>query len=340
MALTVNAGDVKRGELLKVFPENIKIARNFGRFDETPSEESLQLMIASIKERGQLAPVRARRLRPSNELELVAGRTRYEAITWINSELPDDKKMRIDVTVFDGNEADAVEVAIAENVDSTPPTPMDRAAMIRNLKQIGKSDAEIAKAMRFKTTASVSQYRGLLSLDQKTQRLVHKGEITFSDALKLLKKPEEERKAIAEKIETALAIETLVPAELRQPAADTSESPSDPLAELIQATEAAQATQAPKSDTPVAPAPPSTPRQRRAAVSNIITGATQSKRNLSQIMEFFDPMVGAPGVDKRLQALAQEMVNLRDGLYDDDKQFERFRLLMANKSFDSTEDAE
>jgi len=337
MALTVNAGDVKRGELLKVFPENIKIARNFGRFDETPSEESLQLMIASIKERGQLAPVRARRLRPSNELELVAGRTRYEAITWINSELPDDKKMRIDVTVFDGNEADAVEVAIAENVDSTPPTPMDRAAMIRNLKQIGKSDAEIAKAMRFKTTASVSQYRGLLSLDQKTQRLVHKGEITFSDALKLLKKPEEERKAIAEKIETALAIETLVPTELRQPAADTSESPSDPLAELIQATEAAQS---PKADATAPVALPATPRQRRAAVSNIIAGATQSKRNLSQIMEFFDPMVGAPGVDKRLQALAQEMVNLRDGLYDDDKQFERFRLLMANKSFDSTEDAE
>jgi hypothetical protein len=238
------------------------------------------------------------------------------------------------------NEADAVETAIRENIERKEPTPMDRAAMIRNLKNIGKSDAEIARIMRFKTTASISQYRGLLSLDPKTQRLIHTGDVTLTDGLKLLKKPEEERKAIAEKIETALAIETLVPAELRQPAADTSDSPSDPLAELIQATEAAQATQAPKSDTPVAPVPPSTPRQRRAAVSSIIAGATQSKRNLSQIMEFFDPMVGAPGVDKRLQALAQEMVNLRDGLYDDDKQFERFRLLMANKPFDSTEDAE
>jgi ParB/RepB/Spo0J family partition protein len=339
MALTVNAGDVKRGELLKVFPENIKVGRNFGRFEDTPSEEDLQAMIESIRANGQETPIKARRIKPGNDLELVAGRTRYEAIMWINAEMPEDKKMRIDVMVFDGNESDAVETAIRENIERKDPTPMDRAAMIRNLKQIGKTDAEIAKIMRFKTTASVSQYRGLLSLDPTTQRLIHTGEVTLSDGLKLLKKPEEERKQIAEKIETALAIETLVPAEFRETPQASDDSQTDPLAELINATEAAQ-NQTKPDVRPQAAKAPATKQERKSVVKNIIAGATQAKRSLAQIMEFFDPMVGAPGVDKRLQALAQEMVNLRDGIYDDEKQFERFRLLMANKPFDSQEDAE
>jgi hypothetical protein len=203
---------------------------------------------------------------------------------------------------------------------------MDKAKSIKYLSQVGgKTTAEIAKLLRFKTPASIYQYQGLLSLDEKTRRLVHTGVITFSDALKLLKMEEDKRAEIVTQIEQE-TVET-------QPEAD----PMDALRAIGQAVidSSINATQ-PTPATASAPSKPKAdaPKKPRTTVSTLIRKSSDKpvKRSIGDVRSFFDIMIGgkASPITPQLQALAQEMINLVDGVYDDGKQVDRFELLIAN----------
>jgi len=332
MAIKVDAGKVIRGEELRVDPKEIIVGANYSRFEDTPSEDALQEMIESIKTHGQLQPIRCRRSKPENKLILVSGRTRYEAIQWINAERGEDEKMLIRVSVFDGNEADAAVEAAIENSHRNDTTPMDKARTIKYLQTIaGKSTNEIAKIMRFKTPASIYQYQGLLSLDTKTQRMVHTGVITFSDALKLLKTDEATRTDIVNQIAAESspepestevnALDELLKIDIVKPTPDASVA--DTVSQLPPPNPATPSKK--KSDAPKAP---------RTTVAKLIRQSANKpmKRSLADVREFFDVMIGgkASPISMELQAFSKEMLALIDGVYDDGKQVERFELLVAN----------
>ena len=336
MAIKVDAGKVVRGEELRVDPKEIIVGANYSRFEDTPNEDALQEMIESIQTHGQLQPIRCRRSKPENKLILVSGRTRYEAIQWINAERGEGEKMMIRVSVFDGNEADAAVEAAIENSHRNDTTPMDKARTIKYLQTVaGKSTNEIAKILRFKTPASIYQYQGLLSLDTKTQRMIHAGVITFSDALKLLKTDEATRADIVNQIAAA---STPVP----EPAAEVN-----PLEELLNLEVAKPTPDASITDMvsqlpPPNPARPAkaaktdanAPKAPRTTVAKLIRQNANKpmKRSITDVREFFDVMIGgkASPISLELQAISKEMLALIDGLYDDGKQVERFELLVAN----------
>jgi len=330
MAIKVDAGKVIRGEELRVDPKEIIVGANYSRFEDTPSEDALQEMIESIKTHGQLQPIRCRRSKPENKLILVSGRTRYEAIQWINAERGEDEKMMVRVSVFDGNEADAAVEAAIENSHRNDTTPMDKARTIKYLQTIaGKSTNEIAKIMRFKTPASIYQYQGLLSLDPKTQRMVHTGVITFSDALKLLKTDEATRNDIVNQIAAESTpepevnpLDDLLNIEIVKPTTDSSVA------------DAVNQLPPPNPATPANKKSDDTPKARRATVAKLIRQNANKpmKRSLADVREFFDVMIGgkASPISMELQAISKEMLALIDGMYDDGKQVERFELLVSN----------
>lgn len=156
----------------------------------------------SIRTEGQKVPGLVRRA-PNGKVFLVAGFGRWDAIKQLNEETPDQPPIRFKATIVEGNDTDAFLSNLTENFVRDNPTYMDKAYVVNRLtEQYGKSDAEIAKILSFRSISSVPQYRSLMRLSDENRLKLHRGELQFSNALLLVGQSEEEQREIVQSATT------------------------------------------------------------------------------------------------------------------------------------------
>lgn len=150
-------------------------------------------LVRSIREFGQKHPVGAR-LRKGQKPLLSYGYGRYEAISLINAELPEDDKMLIEVSFFEGNEEDHDDNCLAESTYN-PFTHMDWANVIRRFKERRGLTGEQIAAKTGRTMGWVSQHDSLNRLPKEIQDGVHNGSVTFTAALQFSQETEQDAAA-------------------------------------------------------------------------------------------------------------------------------------------------
>ena len=198
MARSIDLPDVKRGDLLRVPPQDLivhpeKRGRHF-----KPTQERVEEIGTSIGTYGQEQPVPVT-VTHDKKLELYAGFTRWEGIVWWNGQHP-DSPIRIECVVKDRNEKEAFLANLRENRVRNNTTCIDDAHNVRRLsEQHGLTDEEIcaeygtpSKPM---SPAWLEGLRSLLRLNEDHQHRVHAGELSKSNGMLLASLPPEERDA-------------------------------------------------------------------------------------------------------------------------------------------------
>jgi len=262
------------------------------------AQADTDILVQSISQFGQLESVGVVRVKPHNTLKLAYGFGRYEAIKRINESLPDDQKMKIRVTVFDGNDHDVFVRNLAENAHRNNLTHMDYALAIRKMGDLyNQSDTQISNFFG-RTTSWLSQHRSLISLDHTVQGKLHAGEISFSDALSLTKVSLEKQREIV-----AAAV------------AEYPDAPPSPAA-----TENEDAPGAKKEDSPAEEPIVPAVKKEKASIKKLVKGVTggKTKRTMGEMNQFFQIMIGSPVISEKLQQLSQVMLAIMSGELDSD----------------------
>jgi ParB family chromosome partitioning protein len=170
-------------EFLRPNPRNPR--RNF-------SEESLDELAASIKEKGVIQPLLARPLAGiADAYEIIAGERRWRAAQRAGlHEVP--------IISFEADDRQALELAIIENVQRADLDPLEEAAGYERLgDEFLYTQADLAKVIG-KSRSHVSNSLRLLKLPERTKTLLREGKISAGHARLLLSVAEPD--ALAEKI--------------------------------------------------------------------------------------------------------------------------------------------
>ncbi|QNQ83071.1 ParB/RepB/Spo0J family partition protein [Lactobacillus sp. PV037] len=144
---------------------------------KTFDEKSLQELSASIKENGVFQPIILRK--SLNGYEIIAGERRFRA-----SKLAKEKTIPAIIRDFD--EAQMMEVAILENLQREDLTPLEEAQAYDTLqKNLGLTQEEVSKRLG-KSRPYIANYLRLLTLPQKTKRMLQHGQLSMGQARTLL----------------------------------------------------------------------------------------------------------------------------------------------------------
>lgn len=144
---------------------------------KTFDNKSLKELSESIKENGVFQPIIIRK--SVNGYEIIAGERRFRA-----SKLAKKKTIPAIIRKFD--EAQMMEVAVLENLQREDLTPLEEAQAYEMLqKNLGLTQAEVSKRLG-KSRPYIANYLRLLTLPQKTKRLLQKGELSMGQARTLL----------------------------------------------------------------------------------------------------------------------------------------------------------
>lgn len=141
------------------------------------SEEKLDELVASIKEKGVIQPVIVRER--DGAYELIAGERRLRAARISGLQ-------EVPVIVKDVNDADALELSLIENIQREELNAIEEAKAYQRLSgEFGFTQDEIAKAVG-KDKTTVSNTVRLLGLPKKVQDMVVSGELAMGHARALL----------------------------------------------------------------------------------------------------------------------------------------------------------
>ncbi len=144
---------------------------------KTFDNKSLKELSESIKENGVFQPIIIRK--SVNGYEIIAGERRFRA-----SKLA--KKKTIPAIIRKFGEAQMMEVAVLENLQREDLTPLEEAQAYEMLqKNLGLTQAEVSKRLG-KSRPYIANYLRLLTLPQKTKRLLQRGELSMGQARTLL----------------------------------------------------------------------------------------------------------------------------------------------------------
>lgn len=209
MAMQINAGEVKRQDLLLIDVENIKVDFSKRGRQQIPTQQDIERLAKSILENpgGQLQPCRVRRL-ADKTVELFFGFTRYQAVKWINDNqgLQGDQRLKLKVIVTECNDLDAFLQNIDENNIRNTTTAVDDAYNQRRLRDtFGFTETQIAERYNC-TVAWVAQLKRLLLLAPDIQARIGQG-MSTSAALQLCDLSEDEQRkvlAVADEAGTTL----------------------------------------------------------------------------------------------------------------------------------------
>jgi ParB family chromosome partitioning protein len=198
MAMQLNAGEIGRGDLFSILPENIVVNEADNGRAVPHSPEEIEALANSILTYGQQQPVVVRRIE-DKKVALVSGYGRYKAVRHINSVLRPDSPVKLQCKVVDCNPEEAFVRNIVENNERAATTPVDDAHNQRRLREeFGWTDQRIADFYK-KSVAYISQLRKTLRLPQPVQQAVARGDMAISAALDLVELPEPARQqAVAE----------------------------------------------------------------------------------------------------------------------------------------------
>lgn len=192
---------VRGKKLLQLDPVEVSADPKYnGRFT-APSKVDVRDMAASIRKVGQIQPVLVTLIPGTKDFRMVVGFTRQAALQFLNESLADGETPYVmeAVEVSGADAAMLLEINIEENTRRKNLTPMDKAHAVKMFEESGKKDAEIAGLMGFKSHASVSQHRKLLSLAANVQKRIHSGEISAEAGFDLAKlEPEQQQEVVKE----------------------------------------------------------------------------------------------------------------------------------------------
>ena len=173
---------------------------------ERPPEEKLAAMSYNIEEMGQIAPIVIGKPKDKSfKGRVKVGFCRYEAFVILNRRqraagVADNEVTKIKCIVEkEGDEEHRFDEQMSENYFRSDNSPMDVAQICKTLtEKFGKTQAEIADKLHFKSQGTVSGYLSLFKLDKNLQLQVHNGTISYTAALELLKAPPESRQALVD----------------------------------------------------------------------------------------------------------------------------------------------
>ena len=195
MAININAGEVGRGDVFFIDPQEIIVDEKLNGRWEPHDEAAIKSLAKSYEEEGQLQPVQVRRV-ADNRVQLVMGYRRHAAVAEFNKVHP-DKPMKLKAIVVTINAEEAFRRNIVENRERQETTPIDDAFNQRRLRDdYGWTDTKIAEFYGL-TPPYVGVLRKLLTLPTDTQKLVHARQLSVKAAAALTElSPEQQQKAI------------------------------------------------------------------------------------------------------------------------------------------------
>ncbi|MDR5708934.1 MAG: ParB/RepB/Spo0J family partition protein [Armatimonadota bacterium] len=166
-ALIPGAGGVARGEPVELLPvERIRPSSVQPRQEILP--ESLEELVASIRAHGVLQPVLVRPV--GGEYELVAGERRWRAAILAGLE-------RIPALVRPLSDAQALQVALVENLQREDLNPVERArAFQRLISEFGLTQQQVAEAVGLSQPTVANALR-LLALPEPILRSLEEGRL-------------------------------------------------------------------------------------------------------------------------------------------------------------------
>jgi ParB family chromosome partitioning protein len=142
------------------------------------SKESLAELASSIREKGILQPITARRL-VGNELEIVAGERRWRAAQMAGLQ-------QIPVLVRELSNQDSLELALIENIQRQELNAIEEALAYQQLaKEFNLTQAEISQKVG-KDRVTIANTLRLLNLIPEVQQLVIDGRISMGHARALI----------------------------------------------------------------------------------------------------------------------------------------------------------
>jgi ParB family chromosome partitioning protein len=144
------------------------------------SDAELDELVASLRERGIIQPIIARPVRGAAEgYEIIAGERRWRAAQRAGlHEVP--------VVIIDATDAEALQIAIIENVQRADLNPLEEADGYRALMdEFGNSQDEIAKIIG-KSRSHVANTLRLLKLPETVKAYIHAGKLSAGHARMLI----------------------------------------------------------------------------------------------------------------------------------------------------------
>jgi ParB/RepB/Spo0J family partition protein len=199
----IDAADVTRLDEFSVPPEEIIAEMEMNGRESLHSEESVQEMVASIIQQGQLQAVVCRKVQGS-KLKLVLGFRRLRAIKRINEnpELLNQKfqgqKLKIRVKVKDMNDEEAFLQNLTENMIRDDLTPLDHAHNQRFLRdRFHWTEERIARFYK-QSVSYVSLLKKTHQIPSELQSLIREKKLTLSDGIDLTTLPEQEQKQVVQ----------------------------------------------------------------------------------------------------------------------------------------------
>ncbi len=200
MAATINAGEVRRGDLWFVDPFQIIVKEELRGRHTPPAEDAIIDMAVSMMDNGQQQPVQCRRL-PDKRLQLSLGFTRTAAARLIRTGFTDpdgkgrkDEEFMLQVKITDANDQQAFVNNVVENAHRNQTSPIDDAHNQHRLREAyGYTDAQITRLYHYRDENKVGRLRRLLALPKEVQRRVHDGTMPVKAALELLDLPDDKR---------------------------------------------------------------------------------------------------------------------------------------------------
>ncbi|HYA05477.1 MAG TPA: ParB/RepB/Spo0J family partition protein [Xanthobacteraceae bacterium] len=156
------------------------------------SNVELDELVASLRERGIIQPIIVRPIRGTGDgYEIIAGERRWRAAQRAGlHEVP--------VVVIEATDAEALQLAIIENVQRADLNPLEEADGYRALmEEFGNSQDEIAKIIG-KSRSYVANTLRLLKLPETVKAYIHAGKLSAGSARMLVGQPNAE--ALAEDI--------------------------------------------------------------------------------------------------------------------------------------------
>lgn len=216
MAVQFNV-EHKRTSEYRFYPEDITIKADLnGRYDKP----EIEWLITDILAHGQHTPVAIRN--DGGVAVLVAGFSRWRAISEINRRGLCPVRMQIRCTYVQCSEAEAFLINISENRFRNPVTPLDDAHNIKRLLNIyamteeqvagvyfptAKTEGELKSALKF-----VRERISLISLTPEAAEAVKSGRVKENAATAIAKLSSEQQREVLAKHEGTIERKDLKPA--------------------------------------------------------------------------------------------------------------------------------
>lgn len=226
MAVQFNS-EHKRTSEYRFFPEDITIKPDLnGRYDKP----EIEWLITDILQHGQHTPVAIRN--DGGVAVLVAGFSRWRAISEINKRGLSPVRMQIRCTYVQCSEAEAFLINISENRFRNPTTPLDDAHNIKRLLNVYAMTDEQVAGIYFPTAKTESELKSarkfvkeriaLISLSPEAEEAVKTGRVKENAAAAIAKlSQDQQRKVLESKPEGTIERKDLKPAKPVKPPKDT-----------------------------------------------------------------------------------------------------------------------